>query len=328
MKYRRLASTGITVSELGFGCGSVGGLMTRGDAPEQREVVARALEAGITYFDTAASYGDGRSEENLGRALTELAAWSRVAVGTKVNLTRAALGDAETAVRESIRQSLKRLGRDHVDLLQLHSRIGAGNDRSLPPAEVAGAVASAMRTVIREGLVRHAGITGLGDTPAVLEVVRSGAFDTMQAYFNALNPSAGFAGASGGAQDLGGLIDEAARAGIGVIAIRVLAAGAVSASAERARLASPGGGGAMVGGGEFGADVERAAALKRLVADHGFESTVELAVRFAISKPGISTALIGFSDIYQLNAALKWVEKGALPDSVVAEVVGRARSAV
>ena len=327
MKYRRLASTGITVSELGFGCGSVGGLMTRGDAPEQREVVARALEAGITYFDTAASYGDGRSEENLGRALTELAAWSRVAVGTKVNLTRAALGDAETAVRESIRQSLKRLGRDHVDLLQLHSRIGAGNDRSLPPAEVAGAVASAMRTVIREGLVRHAGITGLGDTPAVLEVVRSGAFDTMQAYFNALNPSAGFAGASGGAQDLGGLIDEAARAGIGVIAIRVLAAGAVSASAERARLASPGGGGAMVGGGEFGADVERAAALKRLVADHGFESTVELAVRFAISKPGISTALIGFSDIYQLNAALKWVEKGALPDSVVAEVVGRARSA-
>jgi len=327
LKYRRLASTGITVSELGFGCGSVGGLMTRGDAPEQREVVARALEAGITYFDTAASYGDGRSEENLGRALTELAAWSRVAVGTKVNLTRAALGDAETAVRESIRQSLKRLGRDHVDLLQLHSRIGAGNDRSLPPAEVAGAVASAMRTVIREGLVRHAGITGLGDTPAVLEVVRSGAFDTMQAYFNALNPSAGFAGASGGAQDLGGLIDEAARAGIGVIAIRVLAAGAVSASAERARLASPGGGGAMVGGGEFGADVERAAALKRLVADHGFESTVELAVRFAISKPGISTALIGFSDIYQLNAALKWVEKGALPDSVVAEVVGRARSA-
>jgi aryl-alcohol dehydrogenase-like predicted oxidoreductase len=327
MKYRPLGSTGITVSELGFGCGSVGGLMTRGDAAEQREVVARALEAGVTYFDTAASYGDGRSEENLGRTLTHLAAWGRVAVGTKVNLARAALRDPEAAVRESIQQSLKRLGRDHVDMLQLHSRIGGSNDRSLPPAEVAGAVASAMRTVIGEGLVRHAGITGLGDTPAVLEVVRSGAFDTVQVYFNALNPSAGFAGASAGAQDLGGLIDDAARAGMGVIAIRVLAAGAVSASAERARLASPGGGGAMVSGGEFDADVRRAAALTRLATDHGFESTVELGVRFAISKPGVSTALIGFSDIDQLNAALKWVEKGALPDSVVEEVVDRARSA-
>jgi ribonuclease Z len=72
MNQRPLGSTGLTVSELGFGCGSVGGLMVRGDPADQRRAVARALDAGITYFDTAPSYGDGRSEENLGRALHDL----------------------------------------------------------------------------------------------------------------------------------------------------------------------------------------------------------------------------------------------------------------
>lgn len=325
MNYRPLGSTALEVSELGFGCGSVGGLMTRGEPAEQRQAVARALDAGITYFDTAPSYGDGRSEENLGRALTDLGAWGRVVVGTKVNVSQSAVSDAGPAVKSSLQQSLKRLGRDHVDLLQLHSRIGGG-DRGLPAADVAGAVAEAMRAAVREGLVSHAGITGLGETAAVLEVVRSGAFDTVQTYFNALNPSAGFAGASGGAQDLGGLIDEAASAGMGVINIRVLAAGAVSASSERARLASPGGGGAMVQGGEFDADVRRAAELERLAREHGLDGPVELGLRFALAKAGISTMLIGFSDLGQLESALAWTSKGPLAQELVQLIVDHARS--
>ncbi|HXH21013.1 MAG TPA: aldo/keto reductase [Dehalococcoidia bacterium] len=326
MRYRTLGKTGLTVSELGFGCGNVGGLMTRGQPDEQRSVVARALEGGITYFDTAASYGDGRSEENLGRTLRDLGAWERVVVGTKVNLSRDALADPRPAVRDSLTQSLRRLGRDSVDLLQLHSRIGNDpNERSLPPGEVAGAVAEAMRALVREGLVRHAGITGLGETEAVLEVVRSGAFDTVQAYFNALNPSAAYAGASGGAQDLGGLIAEAARAGMGVIAIRVLAAGAVSGSSERARLASPGGGGAMVRGGEFEADLRRAQSLADVARRHGLESTVELGLRFALAAEGVSTALVGFSDIEQVESALRWTARGPLAPGAVGEVVALAR---
>ena len=68
MEYRTLGRTGLRVSALGFGCGSIGGLMVRGQEDEQRRTFERALEAGITYFDTAPSYGDGRSEETLGRA--------------------------------------------------------------------------------------------------------------------------------------------------------------------------------------------------------------------------------------------------------------------
>ena len=58
MDYRRFGNTGIDVSEIGFGCGDVGGLMVRGEPADQVRAVARAMELGINYFDTASRYGD------------------------------------------------------------------------------------------------------------------------------------------------------------------------------------------------------------------------------------------------------------------------------
>ena len=81
MQYRTMGRNGPRVSVLGFGCGAIGGLLTKGDQAEQRRTVARALEAGITYFDTAAAYGNGRSEETIGPLLRELKA--DVVLGTK-----------------------------------------------------------------------------------------------------------------------------------------------------------------------------------------------------------------------------------------------------
>src|SRR5437763_14141020 len=72
VQYRTLGRTGIRISQIGFGCGSQGGLMVRGERSEQLRAVARAVELGINYFDTAASYGDGESERNLGSVLREL----------------------------------------------------------------------------------------------------------------------------------------------------------------------------------------------------------------------------------------------------------------
>ena len=66
-----LARTGLQVSILGFGCGAVGGLMVRGTPADQDRAVARALEAGVNYFDTAVQYGNGESEKNLGRMLAK-----------------------------------------------------------------------------------------------------------------------------------------------------------------------------------------------------------------------------------------------------------------
>jgi aryl-alcohol dehydrogenase-like predicted oxidoreductase len=84
MQRRKLGRTGFEVSVLSFGCGAVGGLMTKGDPRDQERAVAYALERGITYFDTAPQYGNGTSEENLGRILAKLK--PKVIVGTKVRL--------------------------------------------------------------------------------------------------------------------------------------------------------------------------------------------------------------------------------------------------
>ena len=84
MDKRTLGRTGLSVSVLTFGCGAVGGLMTRGAPADQERAVARALEAGINHFDTAPLYGDGASEQNLGRVLAALK--PDVIVSTKVRL--------------------------------------------------------------------------------------------------------------------------------------------------------------------------------------------------------------------------------------------------
>src|SRR5947207_9293955 len=134
MEQRALGTTGLSVSALGFGCGAVGGLMTKGAPSEQVQAVQRALDAGVTYFDTAADYGQGRSEENLGRVMRELGAWSRVVVGTKVRLSPEQISDPQAAIRRSLEASLARLGRSDVDVFYLHNPValaGGGMELSL-----------------------------------------------------------------------------------------------------------------------------------------------------------------------------------------------------
>ena len=85
MQRTSFGRTGIDISVLGYGCGTVGGLMIRGTASDRERAVARSVELGINYFDTAALYGDGVSEEHLG------AVWKALKpdayVGTKFSTT-------------------------------------------------------------------------------------------------------------------------------------------------------------------------------------------------------------------------------------------------
>src|SRR5436853_5819530 len=121
METRTLGRTGLQVSLLGFGCGAVGGLMVKGDPADQERAVARALELGINYFDTAQMYGNGESEKNLGRVLKALK--PDVYIGTKVRLPPTERGQIGAAIAASLEASLKRLGRDSVDLFQFHNAI-------------------------------------------------------------------------------------------------------------------------------------------------------------------------------------------------------------
>ena len=325
MEHRSLGSTGLAVSSLGFGCGAVGGLMVRGDADEQRQAVSRALDAGITYFDTAAGYGDGRSEENLGRVMRELGAWPRVVVGTKVRLRAEELSSPSEAIRRSLEASLRRLGRSDVDVFYLHNPVGltrpSDTDSALDLATALGSVARGLEAVREAGLARHIGFTGLGDSAALREVVRTEPYEAVQAYFNVLNPSAGFTGHAGGQQDLEGLIDTAALAGRGVVVIRVLAAGAAAAEPVRAPNAGDPGGG-LVSGGSYAGDLDRAASRVRgLAAELGLSGPVELALRFGLSKPGVSTVLVGYSSLAQLEEAIRYAERGPLSADAVQRVL-------
>lgn len=319
---RPLGSTGLTVSALGFGCGAVGGLMVGGDPAEQHKAISRALDAGINYFDTAAQYGNGQSELHLGEVMRDLGTWSRAVVGTKVRLRPEDLAEPAKAIRASLEASLRRLGRDNVDVFHLHNPIALTRSEGggLDLRTVLGEVASGLADVVRAGLARHAGFTGLGDSTAVREVVAADPFETVQAYFNVLNPSAGFTGHSGGQQDFEGLIDTAARARRGVIVIRVLAAGALAAEAVRAPNAGDPGG-RLAGGSSYASDLERAQHLRDLADELGLETPVELALRFGLSKPGVSTVLVGYSSLDQLDEAIRYAQRGGLSEDAVRRVL-------
>ncbi len=319
MEQRPFGSTGLRVSALGFGCGAVGGLMVRGEVAEQRRAVVRALEAGITYFDTAPGYGDGRSEENLGRVWRDLRP-AGVVVGTKFRLDGADLGDIDGAIRRSLAASLGRLQFARVDLLQLHNQIGPG-ERALSPEIVLGPVLETLRRLRDEGAIGHFGITGMGDTAAVHQVIDSGQIASTQAYHNAANPSAGYAGRAAGGQDFAGLIGRARERGVGVIVIRPLAAGALAGDAPAHPNASRETG--AMGGTTFASNLTRAERLAALAGQYA-AGPVDLALRFAMFTPGVSTTIVGFSEMSHLEQAIRAAEAGPLPDGAIQGILATA----
>src|SRR5215813_8712491 len=107
MEMRVFGRTGMRLSALGFGCGAVGGLMVRGDPGDQERAVARAIELGINYFDTAAMYGNGESERNLGRVIKSLK--PDILVGTKVRVPASERSRIGAAITASLEASLQRL---------------------------------------------------------------------------------------------------------------------------------------------------------------------------------------------------------------------------
>src|SRR3954453_23894814 len=120
MQMRMFGRTGMQISALGFGCGAVGGVMGRGVPADQGRDFARAIDAGVNYFDTAVLYGDGESEKNLGRVLQKLRPANAI-VGTKVRVLPGESGRIADAITTSLEESLARLRLDRVDIFHLHN---------------------------------------------------------------------------------------------------------------------------------------------------------------------------------------------------------------
>jgi aryl-alcohol dehydrogenase-like predicted oxidoreductase len=305
------------LSVLGFGCGAVGGLMVRGDPADQERTIARALDAGVNYFDTAVQYGNGESENNLGRVLQKLKP-ANIAVGTKVRLPPGDFGRIADAVTSSLEASLKRLRLERVDIFHLHNAVTAtGGGAALSVHQVLDEVVPALERLRQQGKTRFLGLTAVGDTAALHQVIDARVFDSAQVVYNMLNPSAAEElPATYPAQDYGRLFDHTRAAGVGVVAIRVLAGGALSGSAERHPIASPAPepiGSAL----NYAADLERARRLMPLVEEGFAASLTEAATRFALSQPAIGTILVGMATPQQFDDALAAVRKGPLPPAAL-----------
>jgi aryl-alcohol dehydrogenase-like predicted oxidoreductase len=317
METRIFGRTGMRLSLLGFGCGAVGGLMVRGDPLDQERTIARAIAAGVNYFDTAVQYGNGESEKNLGRVLQRLKP-ADVIVGTKVRLPSGDFGDIANAVATSLEGSLTRLRRDRVDIFHLHNAITeTGGGEALSVRQVLAEVVPAFERLRQQGKTRFLGLTAIGDTAALHQVIDARAFDSAQVVYNMLNPSAAAAlPANYPAQDYGRLFDHTRSAGVGVVGIRVLAGGALSGSAERHPIASPAPepiGTAM----DYDADVVRARRLMPLIEEGFAASLTEAATRFALAHPAMGTILVGMATPQQFEDALAAAQKGPLPSAAL-----------
>lgn len=318
MEYRTMGKTGLRASALGFGCGDVGGLMVRGAPADRERAVARALDLGINYFDTAAAYGRGESERHLGQVWKSLRV--DACIGTKFRLVAQDLTDIRGAITRALDASLQRLQMERVDLYQLHNRIAAqrhADATALRVQDVLDDVVPALQALQQQGKIGHFGITALGETAPLHDLIDTGVLDTAQVCYNLLNPSAGAAVPSDfPSQDFGRLLDHTRQQQMGVIAIRVLAAGALSGASDRHPVAVPSVA-PIASGPDYATDVQHAQPFRVLVETGQVESLVEAALRFTLGHPAVSTVLLGYSSLEHLELAATYIERGPLPQTAL-----------
>jgi aryl-alcohol dehydrogenase-like predicted oxidoreductase len=176
VKTARLGSSGPEISVIGFGAWEAGGDAWGPNPSEDRvlEAIRAGLDAGIGWMDTAEVYGDGTSETLVGKAAAGRA--DEVLIATKVAPRPDGTGFRADQVRRACLASLERLGRERIDLYQLHWR-----DDEVPVEETWGAMAE----LVDEGLVRHVGVSNF-DRELIERCERIRHVDSLQPHFSML----------------------------------------------------------------------------------------------------------------------------------------------
>lgn len=310
MRYRTIGTTGIAVSEIGFGCGGNAGLMVRGSFDEQCKVIARALELGINYFDNAPDYGDGAAEQNLGRVLKALRI--RPIVNSKVEVRAADLGDIAGHVVRSTEASLQRLGLECVDFLQIHNGPRAGPtalegrgyktlsfDDFLRP----GGALEGLERLLRDGKARQVGFICRGDDGAeVNALLDTGLFSMINVSYTLFNPTAGLPRPAGLVveRDGGDVLNYAQQRGCGAAIFSALAGGFLTDESIAGAARHP-----LARGVDAEAEATRTAQrnaglLHRIVTEPGW-NLAQSAYRFVLAHPAVTTVLGGFSALDQVD---------------------------
>ena len=315
MKHRTFGRSGIKVSEVIFGAGAVGGILIHQDDATKREAIRRAIAGGINWIDTAAQYGNGKSEEALGWLLPEAGATPYLS--TKFGLDVEHLQDIPAQIEERLMASLARLKRSSVDVLQLHNRIGSKpGGRVMTVEQILGrnGVADGLERLREKGLIGHMGITAIGEAAPVCEVIRSKRFDSAQVYYNLLNPSAGRSMPKAWTgQNLGGIIEACRANNVAVMAIRIFAAGVIATDERTGRESV-----LIADTSVAGDECKTKAVFEAIGTGHG--TRAQIALRFVLANPDISCAVIGSAELHHIDEALQAAEMGPLSSDVLARL--------
>ncbi|MEA3461538.1 MAG: aldo/keto reductase [Bacteroidota bacterium] len=292
MKYRKFGNSGPEISEIGFGAWAIGGSWGAQSDKDSHLALETSLEKGVNFIDTAAGYGDGKSERIIGEFLKQRS--ERVFVCTK---TPPAPGKwppspycrieerySEKYLRENVEERMKNLQVESLDVLLLHTWTRAWNDKPL--------ALEILQKMKSEGLIKQVGIsTPEHDQNCVIQLMRDGMVDVLQVIYNIFEQ-----------EPAAQLFPVARETGTGIIVRVAFDEGVLT--------------GKYTGSETFGPDdfrsnyfagdrlergVRRTEAIKKEFRESGY-SMPELALKFALSHEAVSTVIPGIRNKYQAIA--------------------------
>ncbi len=304
MNYRTLGRTGLSVSELGYGAWGIGKTMWIGaDDEESMQALRRSIERGVNFIDTALGYGDGHSEQLVGRAVRE--AGGRVHVSTKIppkNMQWPARPGVHASeafpadwVVQCTERSLRNLGLETVDVQQFHvwsdEWVGQGD------------WAEGIEQLRAQGTSRNFGVSVNDHQPSsAVALVRSGLVDTVQVIYNIFDQSP---------QDE--LFDAVQEANVGVIVRVPFDEGSLTGKITPETKFPDG----DFRNGYFGGDRKQQVWLRAqsIAEDLGVQvhELPEIALRYCISHPAVSTVIPGMRSLRNVDANVDAVQSGPLP---------------
>ncbi|NBD23043.1 aldo/keto reductase [Paenibacillus glycinis] len=310
MKYRKLGKNGPELSVIGFGSWAIGGggwASAWGDQDDELSVesVRVALDSGINFYDTAAVYGLGHSEEVIGKALK--GDRDKVVLATKCGLvwdenkTVSKNGTYDSILRET-EASLRRLGTDYIDLYQMH---WPDTDTNAPAEETM----RAMDRLVQDGKVRYVGVSNY--TVPLLEASLSVRHvDALQPPYSILRPAVEKE-----------ILPFCLKEGIGVVAYSPLTSGLLSGNYTydtkfsdddwRSRNAAHSGEGLRK-------NVDRVEKLKRIASRYGL-TMPQLAIAYDLAHPALTSAIVGVRKPSHILSVLSAVD-ASLDEAALAEI--------
>jgi aryl-alcohol dehydrogenase-like predicted oxidoreductase len=306
------------VSTLTLGGGGIGMLWGTTTDEECIATVHAAVDAGINLLDLAPRYGDGKAESIVGAAFGgKLPAGVRITSKCLLGDTPAA--EVEARVRQSIAESLARLRLDRLDIFFLHSNVvpddhpmrrhHSAATRMTPYSRFVGTVRPVLERLESEGLIGAWGLTGIGHPDTIIKLLSERPVPAAVQCIANLLDSAGSLKFFEGPAKPRAVIAAANANGVGVMGIRAVQAGALTAAIDRDLPRDH----------EEVRDYARAAGFRRLCAELGQNPAV-VAHRYALAIPGVDTLVLGVKNRRELAECVAAAEAGPLPAELVARV--------